>query len=438
MLFNTLANLRVLIGVDPARAQTMLDRLIAFLRATLAASRSGSHPLADRVRAHRRLPGADGGAHGTAAGGSHRAARHLARRCRCRRCCCSRWWKTPSSTGWSPRSTAAASRSARAREGDALVLDVRDTGGGLAADRRRRRQPVRPAPGARAAGRALRRSRLADAAGRARRPRAACWPVAAACQLKSRAMTPPRALIAEDEPLLLRSLSDELRTLWPELQVVAAVGDGDTALREALQQHPAVCFLDIRMPGLSGLEVAQALAEDWPAGEPFPLLVFITAYDQYAVQAFDAQAVDYLVKPVAPRPPGAPACSACAHAWPSGTPADALPQALEQLRALLAALRGRQHRAARGDPGRRGQHRAHGAGRRRGLLRGGRQVRARDHRRSRAPDPHVAARIAAAARSAALLASAPRHRGARALDRKRLAPRIGQGHADACASAPSA
>jgi DNA-binding LytR/AlgR family response regulator len=149
----------------------------------------------------------------------------------------------------------------------------------------------------------------------------------------------PRALIAEDEPLLLRSLCDDLRALWPELQVVAAVGDGDTALREALQQRPAVCFLDIRMPGLSGLEVAQALAEDWPAGEPFPLLVFITAYDQYAVQAFDAQAVDYLVKPL-----HSDRLAACVQRLRARlaerAPADALPQALEQLRTLLAATPG--------------------------------------------------------------------------------------------------
>ena len=146
----------------------------------------------------------------------------------------------------------------------------------------------------------------------------------------------PRALIAEDEPLLLRSLNDELRALWPELQVVAAVGDGDAALREALQQRPEVCFLDIRMPGLSGLEVAQALAEDWPAGEPFPLLVFITAYDQYAVQAFDAQAVDYLVKPL-----HSDRLAACVQRLRTRlaerAPVDALPQALEQLRTLLAA-----------------------------------------------------------------------------------------------------
>ena len=95
-----------------------------------------------------------------------------------------------------------------------------------------------------------------------------------------------RALIAEDEPLLLEGLRAELRSAWPELEVVAAVHDGDSALQQALQQRPEVCFLDIRMPGTSGLEVAQALAEDWPAGEPFPLLVFISAYDQYALQAF--------------------------------------------------------------------------------------------------------------------------------------------------------
>jgi DNA-binding LytR/AlgR family response regulator len=146
----------------------------------------------------------------------------------------------------------------------------------------------------------------------------------------------PRALIAEDEPLLLRSLSDDLRALWPELQVVAAVADGDSALREALQQRPAVCFLDIRMPGLSGLEVAQALAEDWPAGETFPLLVFITAYDQYAVQAFDAQAVDYLVKPLH-RERLAACVQRLRARLAERAPADALPRAMEQLRALLAA-----------------------------------------------------------------------------------------------------
>ena len=113
----------------------------------------------------------------------------------------------------------------------------------------------------------------------------------------------PTALIAEDEPLLAEHLAAELRRLWPALEIVAQVGDGASAAREALARTPDVCFLDIRMPGATGLEAAQMLAEDWPTGPgapDFPLLVFVTAYDQYALQAFDAQAVDYLVKPVEP------------------------------------------------------------------------------------------------------------------------------------------
>jgi DNA-binding LytR/AlgR family response regulator len=108
----------------------------------------------------------------------------------------------------------------------------------------------------------------------------------------------PTAVLAEDEPLLAQALQADLARLWPALRVVAAVGDGQQAAEQALQQRPDVCFFDIRMPGQSGLEAAQALVEDWPEGAPFPLLVFITAYDQYAVEAFQAQAVDYLLKPV--------------------------------------------------------------------------------------------------------------------------------------------
>lgn len=106
------------------------------------------------------------------------------------------------------------------------------------------------------------------------------------------------ALIAEDEPLLAAHLRAELAQVWPELQIVAQVGDGDSAWRQAIALQPQVCFLDIRMPGLSGLDAAQALAEEWPEGQPFPLLVFVTAYDEYAVRAFEAQAVDYLLKPL--------------------------------------------------------------------------------------------------------------------------------------------
>jgi len=107
------------------------------------------------------------------------------------------------------------------------------------------------------------------------------------------------ALIAEDEILLAESLRQELSRLWPALDIVAMAGHGQEAVDQALRLRPDICFLDIRMPGLSGLEAAAALAEDWPSeGTPFPLLVFVTAYDQYALQAFEHAAVDYVLKPV--------------------------------------------------------------------------------------------------------------------------------------------
>lgn len=110
--------------------------------------------------------------------------------------------------------------------------------------------------------------------------------------------TPATALIAEDEPLLAQTLANELRALWPGIHIAATAGDGLSAVQLAMQHCPDVLFFDIRMPGQSGLEAAAELAEEWPSGTPFPLLVFVTAYDQYAIQAFDAQAVDYVLKPV--------------------------------------------------------------------------------------------------------------------------------------------
>ncbi len=150
--------------------------------------------------------------------------------------------------------------------------------------------------------------------------------------------TAPTALIAEDEPLLAAGLEAELRRAWPELQVVARAGDGHAALEQALARRPRVCFLDIRMPGSSGLEVAQALAEDWPAGgAPFPLLVFVTAYDQYALRAFDAQAVDYLLKPVQPERLARCVQRLQQHLAATHDEPQRLDAALAQLRALLGA-----------------------------------------------------------------------------------------------------
>ena len=111
-------------------------------------------------------------------------------------------------------------------------------------------------------------------------------------------MTQLRALIAEDEPILSYALVQALQRLWPELQITGVVDNGVAAVRETLAQKPDVLFFDIKMPGKSGLEAAEELADEWPEERPFPLLVFVTAYDQFALEAFDHAAVDYLLKPI--------------------------------------------------------------------------------------------------------------------------------------------
>ena len=101
-------------------------------------------------------------------------------------------------------------------------------------------------------------------------------------------------VIAEDEQLFRDALLELLRQEWPDLDVVAACEDGAAAL-EAIGEHkPDIAFLDIRMPGLTGLDVAAASAEVSPATQ----VVFVTAYDQYAIQAFERGAADYLLKPI--------------------------------------------------------------------------------------------------------------------------------------------
>lgn len=103
----------------------------------------------------------------------------------------------------------------------------------------------------------------------------------------------PTALIADDEAYLIDYLQAQLGNLWPQLRVVATALNGLDALRLADEIAPDIAFLDIRMPGLSGLEVAQRLAE---SKHP-PHIVFITAYEQHAVAAFEQSAIDYLLKP---------------------------------------------------------------------------------------------------------------------------------------------
>ena len=109
---------------------------------------------------------------------------------------------------------------------------------------------------------------------------------------------PITALIAEDEPLLAQALQSALAKIWPELHIVATVGDGLSAVERSIALSPDILFFDVRMPGLDGLDAASDIADRWPVAQALPLLVFVTAYDQYAVQAFEHQAVDYLLKPV--------------------------------------------------------------------------------------------------------------------------------------------
>jgi DNA-binding LytR/AlgR family response regulator len=99
------------------------------------------------------------------------------------------------------------------------------------------------------------------------------------------------ALIADDEPHLARALVDQLRLAWPELQIVHVARNGLDAAEHIAALQPDVAFLDIQMPGLTGLEVAQGI-------EGQTHVVFVTAYDEYAIQAFEQHAVDYLLKPV--------------------------------------------------------------------------------------------------------------------------------------------
>jgi len=112
------------------------------------------------------------------------------------------------------------------------------------------------------------------------------------------ASTTIRALIAEDEPILAAILAQSLQRLWPGLEIAGTAPNGLAAVEQALALRPDVLFLDIKMPGQTGLEAAEELAERWDGGQPFPEIVFVTAYDDYALKAFEQAAADYVLKPV--------------------------------------------------------------------------------------------------------------------------------------------
>ena len=146
------------------------------------------------------------------------------------------------------------------------------------------------------------------------------------------------ALIADDEPLLRDALRRELAAVWPELEIVAEARNGREAVRLFDECHPEICFLDVHMPGLSGVDAANHIGRR-------AHLVFVTAYDHYAVQAFAQGALDYLLKPVEPARL-AETVSRLRERLQSSRPAINTEQLLRQLGEQLAKLQGGRGNAA--------------------------------------------------------------------------------------------
>ena len=108
----------------------------------------------------------------------------------------------------------------------------------------------------------------------------------------------PRAVLADDERLMREQLRARLAEAWPELELVAEAKNGSEAVALVAEHRPDIVFLDIRMPGLTGVEAAKQIAQmEIGADELLPEIVFITAYDQYAVEAFEQGVADYVLKP---------------------------------------------------------------------------------------------------------------------------------------------
>lgn len=138
------------------------------------------------------------------------------------------------------------------------------------------------------------------------------------------------ALIADDEPLLRDALRRQLGIVWPELEIVAEARNGREAVRLFDERHPDICFLDVHMPGLSGVDAANHIGRR-------AHLVFVTAYDHYAVQAFAQGALDYLLKPVE-QARLAETVSRLKERLQSSRPAINTEQLLQQLSEQLAKL----------------------------------------------------------------------------------------------------
>jgi DNA-binding LytR/AlgR family response regulator len=155
----------------------------------------------------------------------------------------------------------------------------------------------------------------------------------------------PTALIADDEPHLAQYLKAQLAQAWPELRIVKVAAHGLEAAAAITELEPDIAFLDIQMPGLTGLEVAQGI-------EGGTRVVFVTAYDEYAVAAFEARAVDYLLKPL--KAERLARCVERLRAAAPAEPGDALAETLRRLLpaagvAAAAPARLRYIRAAQGE-----------------------------------------------------------------------------------------
>jgi DNA-binding LytR/AlgR family response regulator len=142
------------------------------------------------------------------------------------------------------------------------------------------------------------------------------------------------AIIAEDEPILRAQLKAKLTKLWPELQILADVGDGEAALEAIAEHEPSLAFLDIQMPEMTGVEVAKSLAAN---RELKCHVVFVTAYDQYAVEAFDTGAIDYILKPYSDERLATAIVRLKERLGSATTPAAGPPQDLEALVRHLSA-----------------------------------------------------------------------------------------------------
>ncbi|RQP21914.1 LytR/AlgR family response regulator transcription factor [Piscinibacter terrae] len=137
----------------------------------------------------------------------------------------------------------------------------------------------------------------------------------------------PTALIADDEPLLREELTALLAQAWPELRIVAEARNGREAVERFEEHHPDICFLDVQMPGMSGVDAARQIR-----GQAH--LVFVTAFDQYALKAFEHGVLDYLVKPVEPARL-ATTVQRLRERMQSSSPSDATEDLLRQLAAQL-------------------------------------------------------------------------------------------------------